>query len=58
MNPLARAPSPEPCYNSFFMDEVAGILIALGGLIIGLLALGWTYGDFNPPKGSSGTTSS
>jgi len=37
------------------MDEVAGILIALGGLIGGLLILGWAYGDFNTPKGTSGT---
>ena len=32
------------------MDEVAGILIALIALILGLLALGWAYGDFNQPK--------
>ena len=37
-----------PCYNNCRMDEVAGILIALGGLIVGLLVLGWAYGDFNP----------
>ena len=37
------------------MDEVAGILIALGGLIGGLLLLGWAYGDFNKPRDASGT---
>ena len=34
------------------MDEVTGILIALGGLFAGLLALSWACGDFNPPKNS------
>jgi len=28
------------------MDEVVGILIALGALVGGLLLLGWSYGDF------------
>ena len=28
------------------MQEVIGILIATGALILGLLALGWCYGDF------------
>ena len=28
------------------MQEVFGILIALGALILGLLAIGWVYGDF------------
>jgi hypothetical protein len=28
------------------MQEVIGILIALGALIAGLLVLGWAYGDF------------
>jgi|GEM_PF-1537993 len=32
------------------MDEVAGILIAVAALILGLLALGWAYGDFSQPK--------
>ncbi len=32
------------------MDELSGILIALGAMIVGLLILGWAYGDFNPPK--------
>ena len=36
------------------MDEVAGLLIAVGALVAGLLVLGWAYGDFNPPK--SGAT--
>ena len=41
------------------MDEVAGILIALGGLIGGLLVLGWAYGDFNrKPSGMTGTDAS
>lgn len=40
------------------MDEVAGILIALGGLIGGLLVLGWAYGDFTTPTGTSGTADS
>ena len=49
----ASAARPETCYNNFLMDEVAGILIALGGLVVGLLVLGWAYGDFNPPKSPS-----
>ena len=32
------------------MDELAGILIALGALLGGLLLLGWAYGDFQRPK--------
>lgn len=31
------------------MDEVAGILVAVVALILGLLALGWAYGDFSRP---------
>ena len=29
------------------MDEVGGILIALSALILGLVVLGWCYGDFS-----------
>lgn len=29
------------------MDEVIGILVAVGALIAGLLVLGWAYGDFS-----------
>ena len=39
------------------MDEVTGILIAVGAMIAGLLLLGWAFGDFNKPKGSSGSES-
>ncbi len=35
------------------MDEVAGMLIAVGSLVVGLLFLGWACGDFNRPKVSS-----
>lgn len=28
------------------MDEVFGILIALTAMIVGLLILGWAFGDF------------
>ena len=28
------------------MDEVLSILIALTAMIVGLLILGWAYGDF------------
>lgn len=31
------------------MDEVTGILIAVGAMIGGLLLLGWAFGDFNKP---------
>jgi len=37
------------------MDEVTGILIALGALFAGLLFLSWACGDFNQPKGTSDT---
>ena len=35
------------------MDEVTGILIAVGALVGGMLLLGWACGDFQRPKGSS-----
>ena len=28
------------------MDELSGILIAVGGMFGGLLLLGWAFGDF------------
>lgn len=30
-------------------DEVVGILMAFGALIIGLWILGWAFGDFRRP---------
>ncbi|MBI3087309.1 MAG: hypothetical protein HYY91_00250 [Candidatus Omnitrophica bacterium] len=35
------------------MDEVAGILIAVGALLGGLVVLGWACGDFHRPKTAS-----
>jgi len=35
------------------MDELTGILIALGALFGGLGLLSWACGDFNPPKVSA-----
>ncbi len=35
------------------MQEVIGILVALGAMFVGLAILGWAYGDFQrpaPPK--------
>lgn len=32
------------------MIEVFAILIALGALIVGLLGIGWAYGDFRRSK--------
>ncbi len=32
------------------MDEVLSILLALAALIVGLLILGWAYGDFRRDK--------
>ncbi len=32
------------------MAEVRSILIALVALIVGLLVIGWAYGDFRQPK--------
>jgi hypothetical protein len=37
------------------MDEVTGMLIAVGGLFAGLLLLGWACGDFSQPKPPSPT---
>ena len=36
------------------MTEVVGILVALAALLLGLLAIGWAYGEFSqkPPAGS------
>lgn len=34
------------------MDEVLSILIALGALIAGILAIGWAAGDWRPRSGS------
>ena len=28
------------------MDEMAGILIAVAAMIVGLLVIGWAYGEF------------
>lgn len=28
------------------MQEVFAILVAVGALVVGLLAVGWAYGDF------------
>ena len=33
------------------MVEVFAILIALGALIVGILGIGWVYGDFRPRSG-------
>lgn len=33
------------------MGEVFSILVALAALIVGLLALGWAFGDFRRPSG-------
>jgi hypothetical protein len=30
------------------MDEVLAILIALIALLVGILGIGWAYGDFRP----------
>jgi len=35
------------------MDEVAGILIALGAMFFGFLVLAWACGDFSQSKASS-----
>ena len=35
------------------MDEVTGILIAVGAMFAGLWVLGWAFGDFNKPTGSA-----
>lgn len=35
------------------MDEVLAILIACGALVVGILVIGWAYGDFAPRSGSS-----
>ena len=32
------------------MVEVVGILIAFAALILGLLGIGWAYGDFRKPS--------
>lgn len=36
------------------MDELVGLVIALGAMCLGLWAIGWAYGDFRkrppPPK--------
>ena len=28
------------------MDEVFAILVAMGALVVGILVIGWAYGDF------------
>ena len=28
------------------MDEVFAILVAVGALVVGILVIGWAYGDF------------
>ena len=30
------------------MKEVVGILIAVAAMIVGILVIGWAYGDFRP----------
>lgn len=30
------------------MTEVVGIILATGALVLGLLVIGWAYGDFRP----------
>ena len=35
------------------MDEVGGILIAVGALLLGILVIGWAYGDFQPSKAAA-----
>ena len=36
------------------MDEIAGILIALIAMFVGLWGIGWAYGDFRKaPKASN-----
>ena len=35
------------------MDEVTSILIAVGAMLAGLVFLGWTFGDFQPPKSTT-----
>ena len=38
------------------MDELIGIIVALAALVLGLLGIGWAYGDFRrpvPPAGPS-----
>ena len=32
------------------MDEVFAILLAVGAITIGLLVIGWSYGDFHRPR--------
>jgi len=32
------------------MDEVLAILIACVALVVGILAIGWAYGDFHNPR--------
>ncbi len=35
------------------MSEVFAILVAVGALIVGILGIGWAYGDFRPRSGAS-----
>ena len=35
------------------MDEMGGILIAVGALFAGLILLAWACGDFSQPKNGS-----
>ncbi len=37
------------------MVEVLAILIACGALVVGLLVLGWAYGDFQKPRAGGST---
>jgi hypothetical protein len=32
------------------MVEVVGILVAVGALVVGILVIGWAYGDFRSQK--------
>ena len=35
------------------MDEVFALLIAVGALVVGILIIGWAYGDFRARPGAS-----
>ena len=34
------------------MEEVKSILVALGAMLLGLLVIGWAYGDFRKSNSS------
>ncbi len=37
------------------MSEVFAILVSVGAFIVGMLGIGWAYGDFRPRSGASTT---